>query len=228
MSFPLNYEDNYIIICGHVFPNKDDSSVKIYSLQNIGFLYNVEFARKNQIYQLLSWDNRIDGKNYIILIGDKSNLVYNIFTYQLYAQLKSELGNNNIKGIIYTNQSNDYLCACSENEFIDIWDLYNKQYYKTIQLRINFDVSNILNWNDKYIIVIDYWQDKFLVVDLDLGREVSVIPINHKEGITSIKKIYLPLFGESLLTSGKDECIKLWTVRTLSFTDKLIKIYKKK
>ena len=116
---------------------------------------------------------------------------------------------SHFSGFIYNKDDNDYLCSSSKNGFINIWDLYNKKIFKII----NTDgcrLSHIIQWNDKYIIVADYTNKSFKVIDLEDNKIISNITNKYLDKLISIKKIYLPEYGESLITSSDDKGIKLW------------------
>ena len=53
-------------------------------------------------------------------------------------------------GFIY----NSYLFACSTNGYINIWDIYEKKLINSI-LIYKCLLSNIIHWNEKYIILVD-------------------------------------------------------------------------
>ena len=44
---------------------------------------------------------------------------------------------------------------------------------------------------------------------MELGQLVSII--KNKDKVVSIKKVYHPIYGESLLISSRDDTIQLWT-----------------
>ena len=52
----------------------------------------------------------------------------------------------------------------------------------------------------------------FKVIDLEENKIISDIGGQHTKEVKSIKKIYHPLYGESLLSAADDNIIKLWTI----------------
>jgi len=68
------------------------------------------------------------------------------------------------------------------------------------------------NWNNKYIIVADANNKSFKIIDLDENKIIFDIGRQHTDEVISIKKIYHPIYGESLLSCGDDKYIKLWTI----------------
>ena len=51
---------------------------------------------------------------------------------ELYSELSNEPETDHFSGFIYYKDNNDYLCSSSYKGYINIWDLYNKKIYKTI------------------------------------------------------------------------------------------------
>ena len=43
-------------------------------------------------------------------------------------------------------------------------------------------------------------------------KNISDINGKHTKEVVCIKKIYHPIYGESLLSAGNDNTIKLWTI----------------
>ena len=74
----------------------------------------------------------------------------------------------------------------------------------------NCKFAHIIQWNDRYTIVADYSNKSFKIIDLDKNKVVSNIIGENTEKISCIKKIYHPIYGESLLTTSEDNTIKLW------------------
>ena len=65
-------------------------------------------------------------------------------------------------------------------------------------------------WNNKYIIVADYWNKSFKVIELENYKIIANIKGEHTEEVVCVKKIYHPIYGEALLTGAMDKTIKLW------------------
>jgi len=71
---------------------------------------------------------------------------------------------------------------------------------------------HIIEWNNKYIIVADYNNRSFKIIDLDENKIISNIGEQHTYYIKCIKKIYHPIYGESLLSFGDNKYIKFWSI----------------
>ena len=114
-------------------------------------------------------------------------------------------------GFIYEKENNDYLCSSSYNGYINIWDLYNKTILKVINTNKCL-LTHIIEWNNKYIIVADFDNKSFKIIDLEQNKIICNIKGQHSDNVVSIKKIYHPIYGESLLSAANDNTIKLWII----------------
>ena len=110
----------------------------------------------------------------------------------------------------FNKDNNEYLCCSSVNGYINIWDLYNKKIFKVINTN-GCELAHIIEWNNKYIIVADFNNKLFKIIDID-NNSIHDIKIKHKNNLKCIKKINHPIYGESLLSAGQDKIIKLWTI----------------
>ena len=184
---------------------------KMYLLNDnkISFCYNITKSKKKNIYYLLDWYNGKNNKYYLIEFCRAKILIININSNKLYANLFTENSKNYcyISGFIY----NTYLFSNSTNGFINKWDLYEKKLINSICI-YNSLVTNCIQWNEKYIILIDAKNNSMKVLNFEKGIIISNIYSQHENGILCIKKIEHPTYGESLLSSGQDGYLKLWTV----------------
>jgi len=212
LIFPHNNNDNYIITS--TFNKSDDndkSATKIYSLNNGQFIKYINNTNNNTIFYLLSWYNKKNNKYYIIQFTFCKIMINNLLEDELYSELIQEPETDHFSGFIYNRNNNDYLCSSSSNGYINIWDLYNKKIFKIINTN-KCKLAHIIEWNNKYIIVVDVNNKSFKIIDLDENKIISDIGGQHTKDATCIKKIYHPIYGESLLSCGRDKCIKLWTI----------------
>ena len=65
---------------------------------------------------------------------------------------------------------------------------------------------NLIQWNNKYIIVADYKSKSFKIIDLELFMVITEI----KEHTKCMKKIEHPILGETLLTLDYNGHINVW------------------
>ena len=104
----------------------------------------------------------------------------------------------------------DYLCSSSSNGYINLWDLYNKNIFKIINTN-NCCLMHIIQWNNKYIIVADRYNNCFKIINIE--NEIKKdIEKQHSSNVKCIKKIIHPKYGESLLSATNDETIKIWSI----------------
>jgi len=212
LIFPHNISENFIITS--TFNRSDDndkSATKIYSLNNGNFIKYINNTNNNAIYYLLSWYNKNNNKYYIIQFSNLKIVINNLLENELYSELKQEPEDNHLSGFIYNKDNNDYLCSSSDNGFINIWDLYNKNIFKIININ-ECELAHIIEWNNKYIIVADVNNKSFKIIDIEGNKIICDINGQHIEEVISIKKIYHPIFGESILSASQDKTIKLWTI----------------
>ena len=69
---------------------------------------------------------------------------------------------------------------------------------------------HIINWNNKYIIVADLNNKAFKIIDIEIGEVISIY--KHNLVVVSIKKLFHPIYGESLLSAARDDKIRLWHI----------------
>jgi len=213
LVFPQNNDNNYIITsCSVGIKEKDISGTQIYSLndgQFIKYVKNVDSA----VWYLLSWYNKRNNKYYIIHFATKKIIINNLLEDELYCELTNEPEDMHFSGFIYNKENNDYLCSSSANGYINIWDLYNQKLIKSININGDFKrciLYHIIQWNSKYVVVASF-NKTFKVVDIEEEKVVSEVKA-HCDEVICVKKIYHPIYGESLLSSSRDMMIKLWTI----------------
>ena len=143
-------------------------------------------------------------------MGEKRILINDLDRIEQRVEFVKYPEDSHLCGFIYNKDNNDYLCCSSINGYINIWDLYNKKIFKVIYT--NCYLGYIIEWNSKYIIVVDYYNRSFKIVDKDKGKIISDIGGQHNQYMICVKKIYHPIYGESLLSASEDHTIKLWDI----------------
>ena len=189
--------------------NTSDSATKIYSLNNGTYIRYIHNSNTYVIWYLLSWYNKKNNINYIIELSSRKIVINNLLEDELYAELVHLPEHNHYSGFIYNENENDYLCSSSQNGFVHIWDLYNKNFVKKININ-ECNLLHIIQWNNKYAIVADSWNKSFKIIDLKIYKVISQIKGHHTQNALSVKKIYHPIYGELLLSAAADKTIKLW------------------
>ena len=138
-------------------------------------------------------------------------MINSLLEDELYSEFIHEPEENHFSGFIYIKDETDYLCTSSTNGFINIWNLYNKKLSKYINID-KCKLAHIIQWNDIYLIVADVNNKSFKIISLEENKVIANIKTQHTDDIVCIKKIYHPIYGESLLSTGRDKTIKLWTL----------------
>ena len=208
----LENNNDYIITSQRARALYESTSTKLYSFNDCKFIHYIDKTNEEQINYLLYWYNKIDNKNYIIQLAQGKILINNFLENKLYIELmlyKSNMYNEYFTGFIYSKNNIDYLCTSSAGQ-IEIWDLFNKNLFKIFK-NIGSDITCIIRWNYKYILICDRYRDYLKVFDLKNEKVISNIKVG-KESIKYVKKFYHPFYGESILTANSINQIKLWII----------------
>jgi hypothetical protein len=203
----------YIITSTYSSSNDiQNSATKIYSLDNGEFINYINESNYDNIYYLLLWHNKKNNNNYLIQFSYKKILINNldIKNNELYAKLSQEPENEHYSGFLYSKEDVEYLCTSCYNGFIHIWDLYNKKNISIIDTKTI--LCHIIQWNEKYAIAASYENKSFIIIDLEEKKIYNDINVEHTLEVKCVKKMIHPDFGECLLTAGRDNIIKLWTL----------------
>ena len=204
-------EDSYIIISiNNTSKDINKSGTKIYSLNNGKFIKCIDNSNQIKVLYLLSWYNKRSNQYYIIQFGNESIVINSLSNNELYSEFIQKPEDFHYSGFIYKKNKHEYLLSCSKNGYINIWDLYNKNLHLSIYSD-NSKLMSIIKWNDKYAIASDL-NNSIKIIDIEKLKIVHNIEGEHTESVKCIKKIYLPNYGECLLSSGIDEKIKLWAI----------------
>ena len=84
-----------------------------------------------------------------------------------------------------------------------------------LKFSININGSklmDIIQWNQKYLIVTDYENQFIKIIDVE---QMKIIGNYTGEGVISVKKIKTinnTKYGQGILSSGNDNNLKLWTL----------------
>ena len=210
-----NINTGYIITSTFdISKENQNSATKIYSLENGEFVNYIKNTNTNSVFYLLSWINKRDNKNYIIQFCYMKILITNLLEDEdVYAELSQEQKLSHYSGFIYEKKEEDktYLYSSSKNGIINIWDLYKKVLVNNININGSI-LCHIIQWDDKYAIVADYNGKSFKTINLETLRVEHDIGGSHTKEVKSIKKVRHPLLGDSILSAGNDNMIKLWSI----------------
>ena len=210
LFFPPNINDDYIITSSNSNGNHvKTSGTKIFSLNNGKLIKYILYSNNYYTGYLLSWYNKKNNKYYLIELADNNIIINNLLENELYYQSRKGPEIFQHSGFIFNKENNEYLCCSSTNGYINIWDLYNKNLFKVIYIKGSF-FMHIINWNNKYIIVADLNQNSTKIIDIESGQVIS--NIKQIGQVVCVKKVYHPIYGESLLIAARDNSIKLWII----------------
>ena len=215
----LMYFDNFNYIITSTCGN-EKTKLFILNNNNIKFVQNIKHSKNNNVYYLLIWYGKINKQNYLMQFCKKKIVINNINKNEIYWNLIDEKNKNAcyMNGFIFTNNNYnnnnelyEYLYTASMNGYINIWELNQKILLNTIFINNNF-LSNMIQWNENYIIMTNGNKNNILIMDLNYGRIISSIFSKHEKGIMNIKKIIHPIYGECLLSCGLEGDIILWVI----------------
>lgn len=207
--FDINKEDYIISSTISESDKENESSSKIYNLENGKLIKNIKGSNLIQIFYLIYWKNNKDNEDYLIELGFGKNHIINLNKNELYCELNADNESYHYCGLIYSNNNKDYLCHTSYDGFIYIWDLFDKKLFNTIDTN-SCSLDYIIQWNKKYFMIADDLNNAFLIVDIEQFKVVESVGEQHSEGVVCIKKFNDPSLGECLLTGSEDNSIRLW------------------
>jgi len=219
MIFPINENDNYIILstlsCNDITKDSSEnierSATKIYSFYQDKFIDFIKISIYYEIFYLLSWYDKTFKDYYVIQLTKRYALLNNLKNNNTCNFLKQKKDDIICCGFIYICNDNDYLFCSTKHGFINIWNLNSKDIFKFI----NLNKSNpyyISEWNEKYIIISDFDNISIKILDTENNKVISNIKRNKNSPIKCLKKIYHPIYGESLITADNDNEVKLWII----------------
>ena len=187
------------------------AATKLYSLHDGKFIRLIKDTNYYFIQYLLPWLNKNDSNYYIIQFAKNAILVNNLLNDDVYSEFIQEPEDYHYGGCIINKENDEYLVSSSFNGYINIWDLYNKKIFRIINTDKCY-LSSVTQWNNEYIIVADYDKKSLKIIDIEQNKIICNIKRQYSDRIISIKKVFHPIYGESLLSSSKDGVISLWTL----------------
>ena len=213
LFFNKNTERNYIVTSTYSTSSDISSSAtKLYSLATGEYAYYIKESNFDNIYYLLIWFNQKDKQNYLIQFSYKKILINNLEKGkdELYAKLVHEPENEHYSGYIYSKENSDLLCTTCYNGFIHVWDLFSKKLVNIIDTKMI--LCHIVHWNDNYAIAASFENKSFVIIDLEEKRVYKDIRYGHSLEVKCVKKIIHSQYGESLITAGRDNVVKVWVI----------------
>ena len=191
----------------------------VYSLNNKQKAGIINKTNEYNTYYLLLWLNKRDINNYLIELSENI-FIYNIKENELYYIVNvGDYNNSKINsGFIYNKNNKDYLFFSCNSGIIYQLNLETREKNKIFSIKSynkrKIYFSYLVQWSDKYMIVCEYYNKGFKIIEIsddDKFRIVSSIRGKHSGCIIYAKKYIHPIYRESLLTSGTDNTIILWS-----------------
>ena len=182
-------------------PNKENN-------KHFKFCKNYYITKKNCTFYIILWKNQRNSKNYIIECCKSKIVIFDINENILYAKFLPFNSKNSfyMSGLIFK----DYLYANTMSGYINVWNLYNKNLIESFYIN-NCFLNYFLLWNNYYFIIIDSKNNMLKIFDINNKKVVSSIYSEHSN-VYFAKKIRHPIYGESLISCGQDNYIKLFSV----------------
>lgn len=209
--------ENFIFTsCGlNKYIASETSYTKMYSFKNGSFIKNINESSMNNTYYLLMWYNEQNKNrnNYLVECCENLISINDFKNNKLYANLMTEKHKvlKYYSGFIYNFYGKDYLICSASNGVIVVWDLLLKSniFYGKIS---KVELYNIIQWSNNYAIISGGRNQCIKIFDLNIFKIVNNIQIEKSSNVNCVKKIVHPLYGESLLCSGNNHKIKLFSV----------------
>ena len=166
-------------------------------------------SQNDYTYFINSWYYK---KEYYIINATNSNVrMYKIKQpKELYKEFKTPQSTWHMSAFVEKIKNIYYLFESDGNGYLRVWNIETKEIYRSIQAQ-GCNLRGICLWNEKYVIGAS--SDKgFKVINIESGIVESSIK-GHDNVLCTVHKIVHPLYGESLVSSGIDGKIKLWTIK---------------
>ena len=94
----------------------------------------------------------------------------------------------------------------SDSGYIIIWNFHKGNILTKI--KIGIEIYGICLWNDQYLFV-GTWNQKIKLIDLYKRKVIKNLNNHISKGVSTIKKIFLPKYGEYLISHDGNSII-LW------------------
>ena len=195
-------EDNYIVTsCPNEF-------MKMFSFETGKFVRDIG-SPSDYTYFINSWYFK---REFFIINANSSNVkIYNTKEPKgLYKEFKTNLSTWHMSAFVENIQGVNYLFESDGSGNVRMWNIETKTIYKSVQIK-NCNIRGMCFWNNQYILAAS--NDKTFKI-INIEKEVVVSSqINHTNVVRSLQKLMHPIYGESLVTSGMDGKIILWTIQ---------------
>ena len=205
----LQYNNDLYIITTNSNLLKRKEPIKIFDMKaNKIFEIKIEYS----ILFIDSYQDKISSKIFII-IGTQNNIISYDYTTKKIFNEYGDKKSSYYSIIVYKDYNNNTnLIASKFNGAIEIYDFYSGKEIKIIEFNEGQNFFGICLWNFNYILVACY--DKTIkLIDIKEGKLKKCL-YGHDNYITTVKKIYIPKYGDCLISQGiTSDTIKLWILK---------------
>ena len=201
-----------------IFSYNCKECTNIYSLDKKTKIKLIESTNKYDTNYIIIWPKNF----HLIELSNKNIYIYDIENNELYASFNLGIFDKSKFncGFVYQYKKNDYLIVCASNGNIIMYNLDEKNLFRVINIYNNINIQNniqyvsyIIKWSKKYLIVFEYHNKGYHVIDIETFKIIT--KIRNTEAIGSIicaKKFNHHIYGYSLLIANQKNEISLWTV----------------
>lgn len=223
----LNLENVYIsnsnLIFSSCFINDDNAIYLITSIQSLNFpsepiklfdlngskIKEFDYLSKEITYYIdIFYDNK--SKNIFIITGNFGKIIsYDYKKNKIYHKYDDSDKTEHINLIINNKEKIVKLIEASEENIL-IWNFHSGKLLKKIKVNNN-RIYSIYLWNNDYLFLGFLFDIELLDIK---NKKIIKKLIGHNEKVTTIKRIFLPSYGDCLISQGeRHDQIKLWTIK---------------
>ena len=207
--FIKDNQQSYIITSNSDYPS-NFGLIKIFDF-NGNKIKDIKDSNDSTFFIDTYYDNHLS--KYFIITGNydyvKSYDYNNNIIYHKYCDSADKEKDKSCHISIVMNNKEELtkMIESSYDGNIRIWDFHSGELIKKIFIS-KYQLNGICLWDSDYLFV-GCHDNKIKLIELNNEKIIDII--GHKSYVLTIKKIYIPRFGECLISQGPlDDQIKLW------------------
>jgi hypothetical protein len=196
--------NNYIITsnCNGV----ESDSIKVFDFKGTK-IKKIKDSKDETLFISTYYDKDFSN-NYIITGNCNYVKSYDYDKNELYHIYTDNNNGNHYSVTIKEDRKIKLLIESCLDGYIRIWDFHSTSYLNKIKIS-NECLTSLCLWNNDYLFVGGYTCN-IMLIKLNDDKIISTLK-GHKNRILDIKKIFIPKYGECLISQGNtDDQIKLW------------------
>ena len=205
----LSYKNNNYIICGNAnYLEKylENDPIKIFNFDNKEKIMKLNNSN-NKTFFIDTYDE--NGKIYIVTGNENYAKSYDFELNELYKTYSDKNNKNDHISIVIVNNEGiiKLIDSCSDGN-IRIWNFHSGDFLKKIFIS-KLKLFGICLYSNDYLLV-GCEDNKIKIIELEKS-EICHELTGHKEGVTTIKSIIHPEYGNYLCSQGLgNDGIKIW------------------